>query len=72
MDKGVLFFLNPESTKASKKLSIETKISVTQPQQALQLQSAKNSSKPNANSISSYRFMQYVLTLKIILLAKTS
>ncbi len=59
MDKGVLLFLNPESTKATKKLSIETKISVSQPGQQFQMQSAKNATKPSANSISSYRLMQY-------------
>ncbi len=60
MDKGVCLFLNPETTKAtSKKLSIETKISVSQPPQFLPAQSTKNSIKPTANSISSYRLMQY-------------
>jgi len=54
----VLLFLNPETTKAtSKKLSIETKISVTQPN--LVPQSTKNAVKPTLNTISTYRLMQY-------------
>ena len=57
MDKGALLVLNPETTKAStKKLSIETKISLTQPTAIPQ--STKSSSKPAAIS-STHRLIQY-------------
>lgn len=60
MNKSHAGPLNSGTSKLAKKLSIETKnTSSIHPQ--IGLQSAKNEVKPSANSITSYRLLQYVL-----------
>lgn len=65
MDKSLYALLNPSSSKGQKKLSIETKITISQPQHAVQPQSTKGVSKVAANTISTYRLMQYVFLLNL-------
>ena len=63
MDKGVYLLLNSKCRKNIGKVTIESKAVLTQAPALSEPQSTKATSKPSFNSIPTYRFMQYVLSL---------
>ncbi len=73
--KGLCLLLSPKGKKNTTKISIDTK-ALAPSAKVSQPQSTKNSAKPSAGSIPTYRLMQYVFFFVSILLipriAKTS